>query len=81
MTLHAVTEPPLPASMFLIVRPTSRAIDARIARSSCAGVQVVTVVVGKADVYLELPWKAFALGASLAGARAVTSPTCCGRDW
>ena len=31
-----------------------------------AGVQVVTAVVGKADHYVELPWKAFALGAVLA---------------
>lgn len=31
------------------------------------GVQVVTAVIGKADAYAELPWKAFALGAALAG--------------
>jgi putative membrane protein len=31
------------------------------------GVQVVTAVVGKADTYAELPWKAFALGAALSG--------------
>lgn len=30
------------------------------------GVQVVTAVIGKADSYVELPWKAFALGAALA---------------
>jgi putative membrane protein len=30
-----------------------------------AGVQVLTAVVGKADAYPEVPWKAFALGASL----------------
>ena len=28
--------------------------------------QIVTAVVGKSDTYVELPWKAFALGASLA---------------
>jgi putative membrane protein len=31
------------------------------------GAQVVTAVIGKADAYVELPWKAFALGAALAG--------------
>ena len=31
------------------------------------GVQVVTTVIGKADSYAELPWMAFALGATLAG--------------
>ena len=31
------------------------------------GVQVVTAVIGKADSYAELPWMAFALGATLAG--------------
>jgi putative membrane protein len=30
------------------------------------GVQLVTAVIGKADSYIELPWKAFALGTSLA---------------
>jgi putative membrane protein len=30
-------------------------------------VQIVTAVVAKSDAYVELPWKAFALGASLAG--------------
>ena len=30
------------------------------------GVQVVTAVIGKADSYVELPWKAFALGTALA---------------
>ena len=29
--------------------------------------QLVTAVIGKADSYVELPWKAFALGAALAG--------------
>lgn len=42
-------------------------IDAQVARvESRTGVQIVTAVVGKADNYLELPWKAFALGASIA---------------
>ena len=48
------------------------AIDAQIVRlESRTGVQVVTAVVGKSDTYVELPWKAFALGASVAGVLAV----------
>ncbi len=44
------------------------AIDAQIGRlESRTGVQVVTAVIGKSDTYVELPWKAFALGAALAG--------------
>jgi putative membrane protein len=43
------------------------AIDAQVAGvESRTGVQVVTALVGKSDTYSELPWKAFALGASLA---------------
>ena len=42
-------------------------IDAQVAAVEArTGVQVVTAVVGKSDNYAELPWKAFALGASLA---------------
>jgi putative membrane protein len=42
------------------------AIEARIADvERRTGVQVVTAIVGKSDTYVELPWKAFALGASL----------------
>jgi len=45
----------------------SDAIDRRIATvEACTGVQVVTAVVPRSDSYVELPWKAFALGASLA---------------
>jgi putative membrane protein len=44
-----------------------RAVDAAVARVEArTGVQVVTAVIGKSDSYPELPWKAFALGASLA---------------
>ncbi|HEY3381074.1 MAG TPA: TPM domain-containing protein [Vicinamibacterales bacterium] len=55
------------------------AIDAAVARvESRTGVQVVTAIVGKSDAYVELPWKAFALGASLAACAVViadaTSP-------
>lgn len=45
-----------------------QAIEARVAALEAAsGVEVVTMVVGKSDVYPEIVWKAFALGASLAG--------------
>ncbi len=46
----------------------SAALEARIAAIEVqTGVQLVTAVIGKADSYVELPWKAFALGAALAG--------------
>ena len=45
-----------------------QAIVARVARLEHAtGVQVVTAVSPKADAYPEVPWRAFALAASLAG--------------
>ena len=37
------------------------------------GVQLVTAVIGKADSYVELPWKAFALGTALAALVAVVA--------
>jgi putative membrane protein len=36
-------------------------------------VQIVAAVVGKSDAYLELPWKAFALGVSAAALATVTA--------
>jgi putative membrane protein len=43
------------------------ALDLQIARLRAAtGVRVVAAEIGKADLYEELPWKAFALGVSLA---------------
>ena len=49
--------------MFL-TKTEADAIDARVAAvESRTGVQIVTAVVGKSDTYVELPWKAFALGA------------------
>jgi putative membrane protein len=52
--------------MFLAPAETA-AIEARVAEleASC-GVEVVTMIIGKADVYPETVWKAFALGASIA---------------
>lgn len=47
-------------------------VDAHVARVEAAtGVQVVVALIDKADTYLELPWRAFALGASLGGLAAV----------
>jgi putative membrane protein len=43
------------------------AIEAR------AGVQVVPALVGKCDTYVELPWKAFALGVSMSALAVVTA--------
>jgi putative membrane protein len=46
----------------------AKAIERRIADvEGRTGVQIVTAVVARADLYPELPWRAFALGASLAG--------------
>lgn len=39
------------------------------------GVQLVTAVIGKADSYVELPWKAFALGTAFAGLVLVVAAT------
>ncbi|HTR59269.1 MAG TPA: TPM domain-containing protein [Casimicrobiaceae bacterium] len=56
--------------------PERNAIDAATARVEArTGVQVVTALVGKADHYAELPWIAFALGASIAALGAVVA------DW
>ncbi len=50
-----------------LTRTEADAVAARTAALEAhAGVQVVTAVVGKADHYVELPWKAFALGVVLA---------------
>jgi putative membrane protein len=44
------------------------AIDTLVARIEArTGVQIATAIVRRSDAYTELPWKAFALGASLAG--------------
>ena len=44
-------------------------LDLRVAETEKrTGAQVVCAVVDRSDVYAELPWKAFALGASVSGA-------------
>ena len=52
----------------MLLRPDeSRTIEALVADiESRTGVQVVVALVQKSDNYVELPWKAFALGASVA---------------
>ena len=62
--------------MLYLTRTEADAIEARTrALEAHVGVQVVTAVVGKADHYVELPWKAFALGAVMAAFAVVVS------DW
>jgi len=57
------------------------AIDARIAAIEAAtGAEVVTAVIGKADAYPELPWTAFAGGASL-GALATVAADALRPEW
>ena len=49
-------------------------LDALIVRlESATGVQIVPAIVGRADSYAEVPWKAFALGASMAALVLVAS--------
>lgn len=59
----------------------SQAIEQRVhALERAIGIEVVTMVVGKCDVYPETVWKAFALGASLA-ALAVAAGDFVRPDW
>lgn len=54
--------------MIPITALEATSIERRIAEVEArTGVQVVAAVVPRADLYPELPWRAFALGASLAG--------------
>jgi len=43
------------------IEARSRELEARV------GVQVIAAMIGKADAHVELPWKAFAIGAALSG--------------
>lgn len=57
---------PSKANLFLDAT-AAEAVAARVATLEAArGVEVVTAVIARADSYPEVPWKAFALGASLA---------------
>ena len=51
---------------FLDQRESAALEQAIAALEAQTGVQLVTAVIGKADSYVELPWKAFALGTALA---------------
>lgn len=52
----------------MLTRAETSAIEARVAEVEArTGVQVVTAVVAKSYAYPQLPWKAFALGAAIAG--------------
>lgn len=56
----------LPVTSFLAPAETET-IEARVAELEASfGVEVVTLIVAKADVYPETVWKAFALGAAIA---------------
>jgi putative membrane protein len=56
-----------PGSLMFLTKTEIDALNRQIARIDAAtGVRVVAAEIGKADVYEELPWKAFALGVSLA---------------
>ena len=52
------------------------ALDTIVTRIEArTGVQIATAIVPRSDAYTELPWKAFALGASLAGFALVVADT------
>jgi len=70
------------ASQTMFLTPTdTRAIEVRVAALEHElGVEVVTIVVGKSDVYPEIVWSAFALGATLA-ALAATVADLLRPDW
>ena len=49
------------------ITATSVELESRV------GVQVIAAIIGKADAHVELPWKAFALGAVLSGLAVVVA--------
>jgi putative membrane protein len=52
----------------ILTRAQASAIEARVAEIEArTGVELVAAVVGRSYAYPQLPWKAFALGASIAG--------------
>jgi putative membrane protein len=58
----------------LLSKAEADAITARSAQlESRVGVQVIAAIIGKADAHVELPWKAFALGAVLSGLAVVVA--------
>jgi putative membrane protein len=66
--------PDVSASSVRLSAEESKAIAALVARVEArTGIQVVVAVIEKSDSYVELPWKAFALGASMAAFATVMS--------
>ena len=58
----------------LLSKAEADAITVRSAQlESRVGVQVIAAIIGKADAHVELPWKAFALGAVLCGLAVVVA--------
>jgi len=58
----------------LLSKAEADAITARsVELESRVGVQVIAAIIGKADAHVELPWKAFALGAVLCGLAVVVA--------
>jgi len=58
----------------LLSKAEAEAITARsVELESRVGVQVIAAIIGKADAHVELPWKAFALGAVLSGLAVVVA--------
>ena len=58
----------------LLSKAEADAITGRSAQlESRVGVQVIAAIIGKADAHVELPWKAFALGAVLCGLAVVVA--------
>jgi len=56
------------APLMSLTAAEADALEARVAAVEArTGAEVVPAVVAKSDVYVELPWKAFALGAALSG--------------
>jgi len=56
----------MPHRAFLDQRESAALEQAIAGLEAQTGVQLVTAVIGKADSYVELPWKAFALGTAFA---------------
>jgi putative membrane protein len=58
----------------LLSTAEANAIEARSAEvESRVGIQIVAAIIDKADAHVELPWKAFAMGAVLAGVALVVA--------
>jgi putative membrane protein len=67
----------------VFLKPTERAaLDAQLERLHAAtGIRVLAAEIGKADTYEELAWRAFALGASLAGLAVVALDALPAHPW